>query len=199
MEAFDIALFRWINGHNSPFLDWTMWVASQGWSWAIVLAATYAALLVRARRMGLAVKPWWWVLLAGIGLCFLVGDQVSVHCFKEVFQRLRPCHALQDVRMFRTGCGGKYGFVSSHAANAFSVALFVGLCALRMFKGKGRAWLPLALLLPWAALVGYSRPYLGKHFPGDVLCGALLGLAIGGMVYWTASAILRRISAKDLL
>ena len=196
---FDTALFRWVNGHHAPLLDWLLWTASQPWSWAAVLLAAYAWVLWRARHQGGGARPWGWLLLAGMALCFALSDQVSVHGFKEVFQRPRPCHALEGVRMFRTRCGGQYGFVSSHAANACSVALFWGLCALRICpRGARGRWLPLAALLAWAAVVGYSRPYLGKHYPGDVACGALLGLAVGAAVYWMASAILRRISSKRL-
>ncbi|MDY5969790.1 MAG: phosphatase PAP2 family protein [Bacteroidales bacterium] len=198
METYDLMLFRWINGHHTPFWDWVLWGASQPWSWIAVLVAAYAALLVRAKKSDVGGRYWWWILLAGIGLSFLVSDQVSVHCFKNVFNRLRPCHVLARVRMFRTECGGQYGFVSSHAANAFSVVSFLGLCAMRMPKVNKRGWLLFALLLLWAVVVGYSRPYLGKHYPGDVVGGALLGGGVGALVYWMASMILRRISEKDL-
>ena len=41
-------------------------------------------------------------------------DMGSVEIFKETFQRLRPCHALQDIRLV-DNCGGKFGFISSHS------------------------------------------------------------------------------------
>ena len=65
----------------------------------------------------------WWLLLAAIGLCFLLADRGSVMLFKDTVCRLRPCHALENVHMFREGCGGQYGFISSHAANAFAIAM----------------------------------------------------------------------------
>ncbi len=199
MEQLDIRLFRWINTHHTPFWDWVMWVASQAWSWAIVILLVYALLLVRAwhRSRGLQ-RHFWWIILLGIGLCFLLGDRVSVLCFKDVFQRLRPCHALEEVRMFRTRCGGQYGFVSSHASNAFAVALFLGLWWRRTFAGvawrNGMLW----LMLAWAALVAYSRPYLGKHYPGDIVCGAVLGLLLGWFTYLIISWIARWVEAKSL-
>lgn len=197
MEHYDITLFQWINGHHNAVLDWILWVLSQGWSWAILLVSIYIFLLVNIKKAGITLKPYWWLLPTGVALCFLFSDQISVHCFKNVFERYRPCHALEDVRMFRTTCGGRYGFVSSHAANSFSLAIFLGLSARRLLHGNlGKFSQPLLLL--WATLVGYSRPYLGKHYPGDVICGALLGIAVGALVYWIIFSIVRRVPSKEV-
>lgn len=184
---FDTWLFCWINQHHCTVADWPLWVASQGWSWAIVLVAVlgFATLRHEPRR--------WWLVLAGIALCFLLSDRISVLCFKDVFCRPRPCHVLGEVNMFRTSCGGAYGFVSSHAANVFSLALFLSL---RYWKGLKPQWLLPTLLFLWAVVVGYSRPYLGKHYPGDVLCGALLGLAVGAVVFLLTRWIERLIDRK---
>lgn len=195
MEHYDIALFKWINGHHNIVTDWTLWTFSQAWSWGVLLAAVYVVLLASMKKNKMSLHPYWWLLLAGVALCFLFSDQISVHCFKNVFERYRPCHALEDVRMFRTTCGGRYGFVSSHAANSFSVAMFLGLSTRLLTKGALRKF-SFPLLLLWALLVGYSRPYLGKHYPGDVVCGALLGIVVGALVYWIAFSIARRVSEK---
>ena len=129
-----------------------------------------------------AIKYKWKTLYIGIfiGLLFLVGDQVSVKLFKDVFERLRPCHNPHLVGLVHVidGCGGQYGFVSSHATNSFALALFSGL----LLKKHYKYILPIMLL--WAALVSYSRIYVGVHYPGDILSGAILGSIIGILVFW---------------
>lgn len=166
LQNIDTELFLWINSHHCTVADWVLWSLSQHWCWAVVLVLVFALVTLRyePRR--------WWLVLAAVALCFLLADQGSVHLFKEQFHRLRPCHALENVRMFRTHCGGAYGFISSHAANAFAIATFLCL------RYRRRVWVVVGMLL-WAALTCYSRAYLGKHYPGDLLCGALFGALIG--------------------
>lgn len=198
LEQLDTRLFWWVNGHNNSVLDWLMWISSQHWCWLVVVVAVYLLVTMRHDRSG-----WLWVLL-GIGLCFLLADQISNNAIKEGVQRLRPCWALEEVRMFRTTKGGPYGFVSSHAANAFAIAMYFSL----MYGGRKsnktgdseeryRSPLLPYLLVGWALIVGYSRAYLGKHYPGDVICGALLGLGVGAVVYFAISWIRRRMSSRS--
>ena len=189
MNALDTRLFYWINQHHNTLLDNVLWSASQHWSWTIVIALAFCIGTLRHEPRK------WWLVLAGIGLCFLLSDRVSVMCFKEVVCRLRPCHALEGVRMYQTSCGGLYGFVSSHAANVFALALFLSLRHNRAVRLRGlqRGWwrkntFAIVLFL-WAVVVGYSRPYLGKHYPGDVLCGALVGLGMGALAYFLVGKV----------
>lgn len=192
IKALDETVFRWINSHYNTMADWTLWVFSQPWSWLIFLLAIYLLVTVRHDH-----KSWTWVLL-GIALCFLLADQISNNVIKDGVQRLRPCYALENVRMFHTGRGGSYGFVSSHAANAFAVAMFLSLTygGRKKIQGHSYPWMPYILML-WAVIVGYSRVYLGKHYPGDVVCGALLGLGLSAIVYFVISKIRSRISSKE--
>ena len=193
--TFDQSVFRWINGHSSGWLDWTLWSFSQGWSWLVIILAAFLFVAYRSER-----KNWLWLLI-GLALCFLLADQISTNAIKDGVQRLRPCYELEDVRMFHTGKGGHYGFVSSHAANAFAVAMFLGL----MYKNRKRETeekrrVPKTfsfLMFTWAVIVCYSRCYLGKHYPGDVVCGALLGLGVGALVYFVICKIRSWISSRS--
>ncbi|MFA8301400.1 MAG: phosphatase PAP2 family protein [Hyphomicrobiales bacterium] len=127
-----------------------------------------------------------WIILIGIILTITLADQMSVHLFKNVFHRLRPSHAenLKDiVHIVNGNRGGLYGFVSSHATNTFGLAMF--LFALIRRRYKYFWW-----VFVWAAIVSYSRIYLGKHYPGDIICGAILGLLIGYFTSWLSKKAL---------
>lgn len=189
MIQLDTDMFYWINQHHCAFADWMLWCASQHWSWAIVLLFFFFIGPMRYE------PEKWWIVLIGIALCFLLSDRISVSCFKNVFCRLRPCHALPDVRLFRTSCGGMYGFVSSHAANVGALAIFLILrmrmAAKKYLISKSASKPRWALSFPsftvlvaiWMMVVCYSRPYLGKHYPGDVICGAAVGMLLGTIVF----------------
>ena len=81
--------------------------------------------------------------------------------------------------------GGQYGFVSSHAANTFGIAAFL----IPVFR-KYSPW-PAILLLLWAFVSSYSRIYIGYHYPGDILCGAILGVLVG-LIFWKVFQIIQR-------
>lgn len=113
-------------------------------------------------------------LACTVALC----DQISSSIIKPFVARLRPSHCpeLQGLLHFVNGYrGGLYGFVSSHAANSFGAATFVSLVVRRRRVAQ---WLFLLALC-----VSYSRIYLGVHYPGDILAGAMLGVAVGLATY----------------
>jgi undecaprenyl-diphosphatase len=167
----DTRLFLFLNGLNSEGMDSVMWWVSGKTTWW----PFYLLLLsFMGWKKGWQLAPMILFLIIVVTLT----DQISVHLFKNVFLRLRPCHepSLEGlVHLVNNNCGGKYGFVSSHAANTFGVAIMLSLWVMR-------SWFTI-LLITWALLVGYSRIYLGVHYPGDVLFGALLGMVCGWLVY----------------
>jgi len=167
LELLDQKVFLFLNSINSPFFD-TIMVAISG---KLIWVPLYFAIIWWMFRIYGRKLP---VILLFIIVAVILADQVSVAFFKNTFQRLRPCHepAIKDmVHLVNNKCGGLYGFVSSHASNSFNVAV-LSLLHIR------QKWFSVAILT-WAAVVGYSRIYLGVHYPGDIIGGALLGSAIG--------------------
>lgn len=175
----DKDLFLFLNGFHNETMDQIMFWISGKFTW-IPLYLLILFLIVRTHRK----KAWVYIL----GLIALVAltDLVSVHLFKNVFQRLRPCHdpSLEGlVHIVNSKCGGKFGFVSSHASNAFGFFTLSSWVLSRKFK-----YLP-PILFFWAALVAYSRVYLGVHFPGDILFGGILGMVLATMVIFVLELI----------
>ena len=169
--TWDTNLFLFLNGIHSPFWDQFMLFVTGKWIW-IPLYLFIIGWLIRKYRWKGAV------LLLFIVLLITLSDQSSVKLFKQVFMRLRPCHdpVIADlVHTVNGKCGGKYGFVSSHAANTFAIAIF----SLLLIKNR---YYTISIIF-WASLVSYSRVYLGVHFPGDIIGGAMLGMIIGYIVY----------------
>ena len=169
----DSDLFLFLNSLHADWLDDLMIAITRMWAWLpLYLLLIYWV----ARQYG---KRCWWIFLA-VGLVVLCSDQLASHVCKPFFQRLRPCYNsdFQGLIYLPKGmAGGKYGFVSSHAANTFAIAAFL-TPALRNF----RPW-PAIILYLWAFLSSYSRIYIGFHYPGDIICGALLGILLG-LVFW---------------
>jgi undecaprenyl-diphosphatase len=141
----------------------------------VIWAPLYLAILI---FLGMKYKRKFLIILLFIILAVTLADQLSVQLFKNLVHRLRPCHepSLEGlIHLVNGECGGMFGFVSSHAANSFNVALL----SLLFIKKR---WYTISIIL-WALVIGYSRIYLGVHYPGDVICGSLLGALIGWSVY----------------
>jgi membrane-associated phospholipid phosphatase len=108
-------------------------------------------------------------------ICFAVTDFTSASILKPYFERLRPCYDADMSVIIRgiIGCGGKYSFPSSHAANHFGLATF-WYGTVYLLTGQKWHWLWL-----WALLICFAQVYIGKHFPLDIAGGALLGFVVG--------------------
>ncbi len=169
LKHWDTQLFLFLNGMHNEFWDFIMFWASEKLIW-IPLYIFFLYLIIRHFK-----KKFYWIMAMAI-LMIAMSDLVSVHAFKNVVMRLRPCHepALEGlVHLVKNKCGGEFGFVSSHAVNHFAMASFFSV----IFFKRIRFFIPLIFL--WAAFISYSRIYLGVHYPGDVICGALVGAMLG--------------------
>lgn len=170
IERLDQQLFIFINSHNSNFWDCIMNFMSMKLVWIpLYLAILWYLAVVYKKKFP--------VILIFIVLAVVLSDQLSV-LIKNSVDRLRPCHepSLQGlVHLVNGYCGGEYGFVSSHASNSFNVAVLSSLLV-------KKRWYTVFIVV-WAGIVSYSRVYLGVHYPGDVISGALLGIITGMTIY----------------
>ena len=174
IQEIDQLLFFWINqGQRNPFFDQVMPYITEfnHWKyWMLLLALALFAFGGKKLRLTL--------LMTGL----LVGllDYSNSFFFKHLFARPRPCNVLAQVHTFWP-CPRSFSFPSNHAANIFGAACFLSL--------NYRKWS--LLLLPTALVVGYSRVYVGEHYPFDILAGALLG-AFGAALFISLQTIIEK-------
>jgi len=169
LRALDTQLLLAVNRAHAPWLDAFMVLASDRLVWFPAYALLLAWLIYVFRRRAVLLVP---LLVLAVALA----DSVTSRLFKPFFARPRPCH---DARVFPylhlpDGCGGQFGFLSSHAANSVALAVFLFIL---LPAGRYRT-LKIGVVC-WAFLLSYSRVYLGAHYPTDVLGGALIGAGLG--------------------
>lgn len=170
--ALDKELLLNLNGSDSLFWDGFMWMATSTFIW-IPTAIILLYIIIKNNKIQEAL-----LIIVMIALVITLADQIASGFCKPYFQRFRPT---QDPEiMYLTDIvngyrGGRFGFISSHAANTFALTVFLSL----LMKRKSLTF----MLILWAALNSYSRIYLGVHYPGDIIFGTLEGCIVGLLVY----------------
>lgn len=194
IDSLDQQLFLILNGIHTTYFDWVMWNVSSRLSWLIIMLTFLWTLHDKGWHRAV-------VAVLAIALTVAIADQVSAGVIKGFFERLRPTHEPSLSGMVHTVnsyVGGNYGFVSSHAANSFGVAIIASL----IMKNRTVFW----AMTAWAILQSFSRIYLGVHYPGDALGGLVLGLvaalAVYGLVklanhYWPKAVPLEKFTSDD--
>ena len=171
LQQIDQELFLRLNGLHADWLDAPMAYITGRGLW-IPFYLMLGGWLVYKQK----VDSLW--SMAYIVVSVALADQFTSSFMKPFFERLRPCHdpAISDLVYTVVGCGGKYGFASSHASTTFALA-----CSVTLLQ-KNRLWLSI-LVFCWAAVVSYSRVYVGVHYPGDIVAGAMVGILISVLLY----------------
>lgn len=177
-----------LNDMHSAYMDGFMAMFSGRWVWVPMYAAVFAAVLWRyGWRRGL-------LLSLAVGLAVTIADQTCASLLRPLAERLRPANLDNPlstmVHIVNGYRGGQYGFPSCHAANTFALAAAVAI----LLRRRG----VVAFVYAWALVTCHSRIYLGVHYPGDLLVGAIVGTAAALLCVLTVRHYTRTMTAPDL-
>ena len=180
----DAALFYLVNKKLSfPVLDNLMLLLRQAYTWIPLYLFFLLFFYFNCRKYLLPI-----ISLSIV--TFALTDFTSASVIKPLVGRLRPCHdpTLNFAINNLAGCGGIYGMPSTHASNHFGLATF-WFTVIKYTVDQKWYW-----LWGWAFIICYAQVYVGVHFPGDVIAGALLGLTVG---YVTSAVFVKRMEQID--
>ena len=186
LNQIDQTLTLSLNGSHSLFLDGVAATATQTITW---MPVAVVLLYVVIRNNDLRAVG---TIVLAIALSILIADQGASSICKPLFGRLRPTHEpsiMYTIDVVNGYRGGKFGFISSHAANTFAVATLLTL----LVRGRRLA----IVLFGWALLNCWTRVYLGVHYVGDLMCGALWGTLVATGIYFAAKRLCPTLAASN--
>lgn len=162
LYSIDVSIFYLLNQTiSNPLFDNFFPYITNIKSWYLVYIIFWLLLIFKSGRIGK-------ISAILIILVIALSDQISSHLLKNLFERVRPCNALQDVNLL-ISCSKSYSMPSSHAVNNFAAAIFFS----KLFP---KYKLPLIIV---AVLMALSRPIVGVHYFSDIVIGASIGTIIG--------------------
>lgn len=178
--SLDQELFLWLNEFHTPFWDEAMKLITNKFTWIPMYALLLFAIIKQFGKASIGI-------IVSIVLAVALADFVASGLFKPYFMRPRPCHdpVIGPMVHLVGGCGGAYGFVSSHASTSFAIVSSVLLLPSK--KIKGVHWLGF-----WATIYAYSRVYVGVHYPLDILIGGSIGALTGILSYYLYNKVTSR-------
>jgi len=162
LYSIDLSFFYFLNHTiSNPIFDKFFVFITDVTHWYIAYIILWFIVFFKGGKIG---------KIAAISSIFLIiiSDQISSSLLKNLFERVRPCKQLANVRLI-VNCSGSFSMPSSHAVNNFAVAVFFS----KLYSKY--KW----ILITVASLVALSRPYIGVHYPSDILVGAIIGSIIG--------------------
>jgi undecaprenyl-diphosphatase len=165
----DTRIFLFLN-HTiaNPVCDFIFIHITNGVFWIIpgIIAAVLFIIFQKKKAL---------IILGLVAITVGTSDPVCNRIIKPQVDRMRPCNPSVHLENGRFLLGRKTSrsFPSSHAMNIFAQAMLLSL-----FYRKKTVWFFL-----FALVIGFSRIYVGVHYPFDVAAGALFGMAIGAGVY----------------
>lgn len=179
----DSRAFLALNALHAPYFDSFMTLFTGKFIWVPMYAAVLFVVARNYRwRQAVAV-------VVCIALAITIADQVCASVIRPVVERLRPANPdnpmSQMVHIVDGYRGGSYGFPSCHAANSFALAAFLAF----LFRNIRLT----AAIFGWALVNSLSRIYLGVHYPGDLLVGAVIGVVSGLATAWLARYAAKRL------
>jgi len=166
---------------SNPFFDKIFPVITEPRNWLIVIMIALILFIIKEKKKALEV-------IALVLVAAALSDLIAYRILKPLFGRLRPCHPEYFIESGRYLIGMKtsFSFPSNHAMNMFTAAT-----VLSYFYNKYSFY-----FFGFAVLIGFSRIYVGVHYPLDICGGAVFGMILGSGVYWSYFGIRMYVKKK---